>query len=218
MPASMSDGQPAAPGTAWYASPPGQALLGSEDRILAPLLVDHPAPRWLWLAPLPAAQGDDDYCLRLHREAGKWAGQVRSGWTLPFASQSFGSIVLQHVPLPRKEAGDFLAECARMLVSGGRLYLLNLNPLSPYRWHWRGAGLDADEPAGWRWRLRRAGMAPDPFVTGLGPDFRIRVSETSRTGPGLRASWLLVAHKREIALTPVRRPRQARLPQVVASS
>lgn len=217
MPVSSSAGQPES-SIAWFSSAAGQALLASEDKVLAPLLVSLPAPRWLWVAPLPATHEIDAYCVRLHPEGGGWSGPLRSDWQLPFASQSLGAIVLQHVPWPGRDADAFLAECARVLVSGGILYLLNLNPLSPYRWRWRGTGLDADEPTRWRRRLRRAGLAPDPYATGLGPDWRVRVDETSRTGPGLRAGWLLVAQKREIALTPLRRSAPSPLPQAVATT
>ena len=108
---------------------------------------------------------------------------------------------LAGTPVPADRA---VAEAARLLVNGGRLWLLVLNPLAPYRWRWRGSGISASEPLAWRRRLREAGLSPDPVSQGLGPSWSVQVSPLPQQGPGLRAAYLLRAEKRAIPMTAVR--------------
>ncbi len=164
------------------------------------------APAWLWLAPTEA---EDDAMppgrgLRLALSEGGWRGGVRCGLPLPLAGESVGSVVLQHVLTGDDSGRELLAECARILVPGGRLALLALNPLSPYRWRWRGSGLRASEPLAWRRRLRAAGLQPDPVSQGIGPGWREAVSPQPQSGAGLRAAYLVLAEKRSLPLTPLR--------------
>lgn len=205
MPARSPSGQPAAePG--WFAGSAGQALLHSEDETVRTFVARGGATAWLWLGPDAgdAPAGVPGRGLRLAASASGWSGGVRCGLPLPLAGESVATIVLQHV-LTRDETGrELLAECARVLVPGGRLGLLALNPLSPYRWRWRGAGLQAAEPLVWRRRLRAAGLVPDPVSQGIGPAWRETPSPQPQSGAGLRAAYLVLAEKRSLPLTPVR--------------
>ena len=96
-------------------------------------------------------------------------------------------------------------------MPGGRLWLLALNPLAPYRLRWRGQGPRAAEPVTWRRRLRAAGLVPDPVSQGVGPTWAIAINPNLQDGAGLRAAFLLRAEKRRIPLTPMRLPRKLKL-------
>ena len=118
---------------------------------------------------------------------------------------------LQHLADISADPPTLLAECARVLVPGGRLWLLALNPLAPYRLRWRGQGPRAAEPVTWRRRLRAAGLAPDPISQGIGPTWAMSINGDLQDGAGLRAAFLLRAEKRRIPMTPMRAPRKLRL-------
>lgn len=221
MPSTSTTGQPD-PVTNWFGSAAGQALLDSECALaLETLHLAHGLP-WLWLAPAQGhggAQGQGRG-LRLSPDApaAGLRGDVRCGLPLPLASESIGVVVLQHV-LARGPGGDaLLEECARVLVPGGRLALFALNPLAPYRWRWRGAGLGASEPLASRRRLRRAGLVPDPVSQGVGPTWKVAVAPEVQQGAGLRAAYLLRAEKRRMPLTPARTGRRLAGPRAVAAA
>ena len=209
MPATPSTGQPDA-SRAWFASEAGKALIESEIPLIRRALAARPAPPWLWLAPAPVAAGDCGRGVCLVAREGGWEGAVRCGLPLPFASGSLATVVLQHVSARPGQVDGLLEECARVLVEGGRLHLLALNPLSPYRWRWHSAGLRANEPLGWRRRLRAAGLEPEPVSRGVGPAWRMQATDAERSGPGLGAAYALQAEKRVVPLTPAGRPRRIR--------
>ena len=209
MPAVPSPRQPAADARDWFLTPAGRAVLASEDAVVAQALCDRPGLPWLWCGPDPgeeATEGATGRGLCLSPAGEGWHGAVECALPLPLPSESFGTVVLQHVARPAGERGPaLLEEAARLLVPGGRLWLFLLNPLAPYRWRWRGNGISASEPLVWRKRLRAVGLVPDPVSQGLGPSWSIQVSPLPQQGPGLRAAYLLRAEKRSLPLTPVRR-------------
>ena len=184
------------------------------------LLADARGLPWLWLCPAedrgPAqATGRG---LRLIGDDRQWKGAVRCGVPLPLPSESIGIVVLQHV-LTRGDCGRaLLRECARIAVPGARLALFALNPLAPYRWRWRGAGLQASEPLAWRRRLRAVGFVPEPLSQGVGPSWRETVSPELQQGAGLRAAYLLSAEKRTLPLTPVRARASVAMPDGVPAT
>ncbi len=217
MPALSPTGQPDPAALDWFGSAAGRAVLDSEAEPLAASLGEARGLPWLWLAP--CAGGDparvEGRGVRLIADEGGWNGDVRCGLPFPLPSESIGAIVVQHV-LGRDAAGQaLLAECARVLVAGGRLSLFALNPLAPYRWRWRGAGLKASEPLLWRRRLRQAGLEPEPLSRGIGPSWRETPSTRVQQGVGLRAAFVLRAEKRLIPLTPVRQRRPVAAPEGV---
>lgn len=218
MPVTSLPGQP--PRTAWFATPAGQVLVDGETTMLERALADRPAPPWLWLAPSAASGPVATACgrgIRLWADGERWQGEVRCDAPLPFPSGSMGTVVLQHVVRASGNDDLLLDEAARLLEAGGRLWLLALNPLSPYRWRWRGQGLRASEPLGWRRRLRRAGLEPEPVSQGIGPSWTPRVDDALRSGPGLCAAYALRAEKRVAALTPLPR-RKLALPRGVSAA
>lgn len=110
-------------------------------------LQTRPSQPWLWLTPtteLPPRESLQGRGLRLHRSAGRFAGDARCAMPFPLPSESLQAIVVQHAVVGG--AADFLAECERLLMPGGRLWLFTLNPMSPTVSAGRGAG---------RWRCAR---------------------------------------------------------------
>lgn len=215
MPAPEPHGQPRPIPTDWFATAPGRVLVASESAVVEALLAESRALPWLWLAPFaidlsgddepaPAAATPGRGLMLAPRGDGGWQGAIACGMPLPLPSNTFGAVVLQHVATRDAPGQALLAECTRLLAPGGRLGLLALNPLSPYRWRWRGSGLGAAEPISWRRRLREAGLHPDSVSRGIGPGWAPRVVAGSQDGPGLRATYLLRAEKRSHPLTPVR--------------
>lgn len=204
MPARSPTGQSAAP-TAWFEAPAGAALVESESATIAGALAERAGQHWLWLGPRPGPPSGDPRGLRLAPAGDGWRGSIACGLPLPLPSEAFATVVLQHVATagaPTSEA--LLSEAARILLPGGRLWLFALNPLSPYRWRWRGSGLAAHEPLTWRRRLRAHGLAPEPVSQGVGPTWQVVPAHALQHGPGVRASYLLRAEKRALPLTPVR--------------
>ncbi|WP_242108170.1 methyltransferase domain-containing protein [Luteimonas aquatica] len=217
MPPTSPPGQPDGTDN-WFGTLPGQTLLESEHATIERALAERPALPWLWLAPEVQPLDIVGRGLKLAVRPGAGAdaaytGDIRCGLPLPLANESIGVVVVQHVARPDASGDALLAECARVLVPGGRLWLFALNPLAPYRWRWRGAGLRASEPLGWRRRLRRIGLAPEPVSQGIGPSWKLLVSEHPQDGPGLRAAYAVRADKRTLPLTPLRRRLPLRLPR-----
>lgn len=218
MPPTSATGQPDS-ASAWFGSSAGQVLLDSERPAILHAIAERPAQPWLWLAPVaqaPDGAGGRGLCLALSGDA--WAGMVRCRWPLPLASESVGVIVLQHVAVPRSRGREMLAECARVLMPGGRLWLFALNPLAPYRWRWRGSGLAASEPLTWRRSLRDVGLAPEPVSQGVGPLWQARAMPDLQHGPGLRAAYAIRAGKRVLPLTPTRQRVPLRLPEGIPAA
>ncbi|MCD9027702.1 class I SAM-dependent methyltransferase [Luteimonas sp. BDR2-5] len=217
MPATSPPGQPDSPSD-WFASAAGRAVIDSEHAVVSEALAGHPGLPWLWLAPSAADAAVGGRGLRLTRAGGLFDGPVRCACPLPLPSEAFGSVVLQHVVGAARGEHALLDEAVRVLAPGGYLWLLVLNPLTPYRWRWRGQGLDAAEPLAWRRRMRQAGLAPDAVSRGVGPSWRETPSTTLQDGPGLRAAYVLRGQKRTLPLTPVRQRSALRLPGAVPAA
>ncbi len=199
MPVPSPHGQP------WFATPAGEALLDSELASIHAALAERPGQPWLWLAPAePDAGTPPGQGLRLLADGQGWVGALRCGPDLPLANESVAAVVVQHVAGEGQHASRVMDECARVLLPGGRLTLLCLNPQSPWRWRWAGNGPGSSEPMPWRRRMRAAGLVPAPVSQGLGPRWSLAPDPSLQHGPGVRAAWLLRAEKRVSPLTPVR--------------
>ena len=192
---------------AWFGTGYGGPLLGSEHARVSQALTSRSPQPWLWVSPegcdpslatAPATRG-----LRLRATAGsrRLAGQVHCGLPLPLPTEAMGVIVLQHV----LDAGDpqpLLQECARILEPGGRLWLFVLNPWSPYRLRWRGAGLVPRALDQWRLQLAAAGLVASEHVLHYGPVWK-GIADAPGHGPApFRAARLLEAEKRVAGLIP----------------
>ena len=211
MPAISPAGQPGSARN-WFETPAGRAILDSEHALVADALGSHPGLPWLWLAPTVPELQVEGRGLCLVRQGDGLHGPVRCGVPLPLPSEAFGAVVLQHVVGGRGDALGLLAEAARVLAPGGHLWLLVLNPLTPYRWRWRGTGIASAEPLTWRRRMRDAGLAPDAVSNGVGPSWRTEAVTESQNGPGLRAAYALRGQKRHLPLTPMRSRRAMPMP------
>lgn len=190
----------------WFLLPAGQAVLDSEQTVVADALAAHPVVGlpWLWLAPTTVAEPPAGRGLRLSPAGDGWYGPIRCRLPLPLASESLGAVVLQHVGDAPIETAALIEECTRLLVPGGRLSLLAMNPLSPYRLRWRRAGMSAHDPSTWRRLLADAGLSPEPVAHGVGPQWSPTASPSLQSGPGLRAAYLQRAEKRAFPMTPMR--------------
>jgi len=214
MPSFLQAGQSTATHD-WFRSAAGRAVLDSQADIVAEALSEAPGRHWLWLG----ADDDEGGCagdgrgLHLRQNGDRWDGDVACGLPLPLPSEAFATVVLQHVVPGGAASAALLAEAARVLLPGGRLWLFALNPLSPYRWRWRGSGLGASEPLSWRRHLRQHGLAPEPVSQGIGPTWQVATAPGLQHGPGVRAAYLLRAEKRQWPVTPVRARRMLQLPQ-----
>lgn len=196
----------------WFETPAGRAILDSEHALVAGALGSHPGLPWLWVAPgTPTAQVKGRG-LRLTRCGSLLEGPMRCAAPLPLPSEAFGAVVLQHVVGGREDPLGLLEEATRVLAPGGHLWLLVLNPLTPYRWRWRGTGIASAEPLTWRRRMRDAGLAPDAVSNGVGPSWRVAPATEVQNGPGLRAAYALRGQKRHLPLTPVRSRRVMPMP------
>jgi hypothetical protein len=213
MPARSPARQPAEPGPRspgaldWFDSTAGQALLGAEVGAVERMLAGCPALPWLWIgvraAPLPSTGRG----LVLHRRDDGFGGPIRCRLPLPLASESLGAVLLQHALDDAGKADELLDECARVLTPGGALWLAALNPWTPYRARWAGAGLRARDPASWQSTLRRAGFSRVAIsVQWLGPHWRTAPGSGVEAGVGatdrLRAGLAFTANKRVRALIP----------------
>jgi SAM-dependent methyltransferase len=206
MPAFAFTRQPDA--LAWFGTGHGGPLLASEHARVSQALTSRTPQPWLWVSPAgadpahaahaPATRG-----VRLHATAGshRLAGHVECGLPLPLPTEAMGVIVLQHV----LDAGDpqpLLQECSRVLEPGGRLWLFVLNPWSPYRLRWRGAGLVPRGLDQWRLQLAAAGLVTSQHVLHYGPVWK-GVTDAPGHGPApFRAARLLEAEKRVAGLIP----------------
>lgn len=187
--------------TAWFASAAGRALLDSEWGVVQDAAAERPGQPWLWLAAGWTPSSPGGHGITLHLDGESFGGALRCALPLPIASESVGTVVLQHVGDVGPDPAALVSECARILVPGGRVWLLALNPVAPYRWRWTGQGPHALEPISWRRRLRRAGLAPEPISQGVGPRWRVVANAALQDGAGLRGAFLLRAEKRMTPMT-----------------
>ncbi len=191
----------------WFQRPAGQAILDSEQALIAEALRKAQAGLpWLWISPSPTTAEVEGRGLRLTVSGECWEGVIRCRLPLPIASESLGAVVLQHVAyLHDARSGALLAECARALVPGGHLHLFALNPLSPYRLRWQRSGIKATDSARLRGLLRDVGLTAEPSAQGVGPQWSVVMSSRSHQyGIGLRAAYWQRADKRQFPLTPIR--------------
>ena len=205
MPALVAARQPDPP-QGWFATEHGLALAMSELPSLHAEISARPGLPWLAFSAIPRPGAiDQPHGLWLSAaELGGWRGDVTCGPALPLAGESMGAVIIQHVE--GRPVEDWLAECVRVLVPGGRLGVFALNPLSPYRARWMGEGESGREPVTWRRRLKRAGLVPEPVAQGIGPRWRSRIDSQPQRGAGAPAAYLISAEKRRTPMTPRRAP------------
>ncbi len=203
----------------WFSSEAGQGLLAVQEAAMARVLASRPpAAPWAWLgvagSAAPEVAGGRGLVLR--RNHSGFDGGVRCRLPLPFASEAFGAILIQHALDDGFAIDLVLDDCARMLMPGGTLWLAALNPWSPYRARWARSGLRARDPGGWQAALRRTGFAVESVsLQWLGPHWRVAHGEVGvGAADRLRAGIALTVNKRVHALIPPAPLRNLRWSQV----
>lgn len=214
-----------------YASAPMQALLAREIAALAPVLSAAYGNYGLFVRPLRDGATLPEHLLGKIVEldvddGGFLAGDVRcTPWQLPFASESFKVLIVQHALERIVDAEACVAELARVLAPEGIALMLGFNPFGTWRpWLMRRAhGL----------RLRSARVCKAQLEREQIDTLQVRFPgelwprAKAMAGPEKPAhsllarvgsSWLLIARKRRSTLTPIR-PRKlareaARAPQL----
>ena len=169
-----------------------------EQDALLEQLHGFPAQPWLWLAPsaawqplrVPLGRG---ICLQRAADGCQWQGDVRCALPLPLPSEAVNAIVLEHAAALQLE--PLLAECARVLMPGGRLWLTLLNPCSPYRSQWQWQGARPPSATHCRAVLRRHGLRTRS-VRHFGPLWSDSGQANGSVLPALRAASMLEFEKR----------------------
>lgn len=198
--------------SSWFETVPGRILLQAEHVLLArAALRSAMVQPWLWLrldtlnplAELPRGNG-----LSLVRNGHRFHGDVRCGLHLPLATESIQSIIVQHCTVCHPD--DLLAECARVLKPGGRIWLFVLNPHSPYRLHWCKSHCQAAWPSHWQAVLTQLGLTCLSSPQYVGPTWRpVRCPPQRGPGRPWQAACLLIAQKRTFTFTPLLCPELA---------
>lgn len=183
----------------WFETAAGQALaldaMACAEPWLRPI-VGHKA-----LTLLPCTQGlrlPELRCtpvLQLQRAHGRLFGDfVADDARLPLVNDCLALVFAAFVLETSADGDALLAECERLLVGEGHLALLALNPLAPRRpGRWHGLALATADAL--RARLSRAGF-----------DVLRHESVGARYRPAaLRPVNFLLARKRKVALTPIRK-------------
>ncbi|QOW18967.1 methyltransferase domain-containing protein [Lysobacter ciconiae] len=205
-------GKPPPSTLGWFEGAAGNALLDSEVAAVGRALAMCPALPWLWIGPDAALAPDAARGVRLHRTPSGFAGDLQCDLPLPLASECFGAIFLQHALDDGHQVQDILEECARLLAPGGRLWLATLNPWSPYRLRWTGAGVRSKGTGAWQAAIRRAGFASAATrVQWLGPRWQPRVEDSGiGFADRFRSVLALSAGKQVQAMIPPTALRQLR--------
>jgi SAM-dependent methyltransferase len=173
-----------------------------EHQHLLERLRSVPAQPWLWLAPSPVwlpEQAPPGRGMRLHRmpDGREWRGDLRCGLPLPLPAEAVNAIVIQHAE--PADLAPLLAECARVLMPGGRLWMTVLNRYSPYRAHWQLQGARPVSVARTRVLLKRQGLRCHS-IGHHGPLWSPSGGTAGTTLSALRALCVLEAEKRTEAL------------------
>ncbi len=137
----------------WFDSASGAAFLEAELGLMMPLLLRRPGLRMCWVLPTRSAARKAPPMLmpsetRLWRTDDGWQSEHGPASDLP--RQEMDLVIAAHVLGSRADASAQLDAIHAMLRPGRTAFLLELNPWSPFRWHWRRGTL----PAPTMWQLR----------------------------------------------------------------
>lgn len=159
-----------------------------------------------WPVPEPGARFSDVWSLAPAR--GRWHGDWCADLhALPLATAAVSRIdlrfVLEGVPAPAR----LLSECARVLRPDGRLLVFGLNPWGAARLRWARLGVRALPRARVVETLRAEGLEVLAQRT-LGPRWGPAGLEVAPARARLevgRVAWAVLAARRDVGLTPLRR-------------
>ncbi len=189
--------------SAWFDTQAARLIQQLEQQHLRERLQMLPSQPWLWFGPtatwappaLPARRG-----VRLHNagDGPLFDGDLRCGLPLPLPAEAVNAIVIQHAD-PTVVA-ELIAECSRVLMPGGRIWMTHLNPCSPYRIRWRRQGVRPASVSRCRALLQGEGLQCVP-ARYLGPLWTDLPVVSGSALPPLRAVCVLEAEKRVVAAT-----------------
>ncbi len=211
MPASGKTRQDNAEALDWFRQPIAERLIDAEQRKLNPDLAGVTGRCGLFVAPVRHPGPDHaahliGRLIRLHYDGDSWTGDLRvdCNQSLPFLDRSLSLIYLlhslDHCSVPR----ELLEEAARMLTPEGQLFVVALNPLSPWSMHWRWRGPRSVSASRMRRWLLASGFEPrrlyrfGPCRPGADPDASPIIPIP---GP-MRAAYAWRATLHEPGLTP----------------
>lgn len=204
-----------------YASEPLRHLLADEARGLLPELQRCRGDHGLLLS---ASAGDIPPALpmlacwtRLQLASERLGGDVvaRADESLPFVDDAFELVMLRHALEASAWPRTMLQEAVRVLAPGGLLVLSGMHPLSLWMpwlaWRGRHQNVRPQMPLQVGEWLRRHAVRVDT-VRRVGQPWP-GVPGNSRFSEALGGGYILLAHKRSHAATPVRlTPRPLRAP------
>ena len=215
MPLPAAARQPERP-DGWFATPLAQRLLRAEQLQSIPRLTSSYGRTGLYLrcsatAPEELSGNMLHRVLRVYRAAHGWDGDLRCvDGELPLLRESVDLVYLLHAFDAGARPHDLLLEIDRVLAPEGQLMLVGLNPWSPWRLRWIGAGLRPRSAASQSALLGEAGFEV-VARQGLGPWLPwLREREVTPSGArrdpcaALRAGYLIHARKRRRGITPLR--------------
>lgn len=199
---------------AWLADPVARGLLLEAQAAWTERGAEAPGGQvWLrllpktdWPLPAPDACFADTWTLA--PGGGRWSGAWRSDLhALPLATAAVSRIDLRFVLESVPDPGRLLSECARVLRPEGRLLVLGLNPWGLSRLRWARHGVRALPRSQVVATLRAEGLEVLGQRT-LGPHWAPGAVDVS---PGAvrvelgRVAWAVLAARRDVGLTPLRR-------------
>lgn len=152
----------------WFDSARGVSALATGQGALLPLLASCPGSHACLLLPTAAAAAA---ALTLplpnqerlwHAQEG-WAGvgRIASGPALPLATASVDLLLAAYVVTTLPEPLMRLAEIERVLAPGGTAFVLELDPRSVWRRHWRDGGIGAATLHRLLSWVRQGGLIPE---------------------------------------------------------
>ena len=201
----------------WFATPLAQRLLREEQHQTIPRLTASYGRTGFYVrcsvtAPEELSGNMLHRVLRVYRGAHGLDGDLRcTDAELPLLRESVDLVYLLHAFECGAGQQDLLLELERVLAPEGNLMLVGLNPWSPWRVRWAGAGLHVRSAASQRALLDDAGFEVIA-QQGLGPLLPwLRERDTTTSGQSrrdlcaaLRAGYVIQARKRRRGVTPLR--------------
>jgi SAM-dependent methyltransferase len=131
-------------------------------------------------------------------------------WQLPFASESFKLLIVQHVLEQIENPESCAAELARVLAPEGVALVLGFNPYGTWR-PWLALHAEHVRPrSAHAWRMQFAREQVDTLQVRFPGSLWPRASMSAEPNAisahlaRLGSSWLLLARKRRSTLTPLR--------------
>lgn len=209
--------------SSWFDHPAVQAWVHAEQREVIPLLTSQIGVRGLYLRPSAGYPIDLSGNMlqsvtRMHRAGVAFDGELRcSDNQFPIASDSLSLAYALHVLESSPCRGELLSELGRVLQPEGLLVALVFSRVSPFRLRWRGATLAACDAVGVLREVQSAGLSVERFSP-VGACWPLAAATADaqpvavptlrwfdRLLGGWRTSWVVVARKRRVGMTPVGR-------------